>query len=43
MHKIHGERRVVENIWCVGAGEQSSRLVRNANSASRKVDKSFIR
>ena|SRR6218665_3016017 len=36
-------RRVVGNIWCVGAGEPMSRLVMDENSRNpRKVDKSSL-
>jgi len=31
-HLLMGGRRVVGTIWCVGAGDPSSRPARNANS-----------
>jgi len=39
-YNIQGVRRVVGNIWFVGAGKPkfTSCPVRDANSASRKVD-----
>jgi len=32
-----GDRRVLGNIWCIGAGNPNSRPLRDANSASSKV------
>src|SRR6218665_2854330 len=32
-----GDHRVLENIWCIGAGNPNSRPIRDANSASSKV------